>query len=255
MSPTQSYIICATPRSGSTLLCDLLSATGVAGRPDSYFRRESFPEWADYFNVSASEWPSEHEFDQSYLTAVQQEGTGGTQVFGMRLMWESVSDLSERLGTFYPNLPSDDARLRSAFGSPVYFHLSREDKAAQAVSRLRAEQSGLWHINADGTERERMKPGQAPVYDFHSLSALVAELEKHDAAWMRWFAQQEIQPVRITYESLSTDPQNTLEIVLSTLSLNTSIAESIVPKTAKFAENDSRDWVRRFRTERYNRPV
>lgn len=35
--PTRSYLVCATPRSGSTLLCEALLATGVAGRPREYF--------------------------------------------------------------------------------------------------------------------------------------------------------------------------------------------------------------------------
>ena len=255
MNPTTSYIICATPRSGSTLLCDLLADTGIAGRPNSFFRRESFLEWADDFNVSATEWPSAHEFDQTYLTAVRREGTDGTPVFGMRLMWESVGDLSNRLDSFYPGLPSDEARFRAAFGPAVYVHLSREDKVAQAVSRLRAEQSGLWHVNADGTERERMKPGQAPVYDSHGLSALVSELEKQDAAWLSWFAQQGIQPVRITYESLSTEPQSTLATVLSALGLDPAIAATLEPKTAKLSESESREWVSRFRAEQSGPPL
>ena len=40
-----SYALCATPRSGSTLLCDLLADTGVAGRPDSFFRPQAIAEW------------------------------------------------------------------------------------------------------------------------------------------------------------------------------------------------------------------
>src|SRR6267142_4337583 len=32
-----SYLVCATPRSGSTLLCEALSNTGLAGRPEEYF--------------------------------------------------------------------------------------------------------------------------------------------------------------------------------------------------------------------------
>ena len=31
------YVVCATPRSGSTLLCELLAGTGVAGQPEEYF--------------------------------------------------------------------------------------------------------------------------------------------------------------------------------------------------------------------------
>ena len=34
-----SYLVCATQRSGSTLLCELLRATDVAGVPDEYFER------------------------------------------------------------------------------------------------------------------------------------------------------------------------------------------------------------------------
>ena len=38
-APDRSYFVCATPRSGSTVLCKSLAATGVAGRPDEYFER------------------------------------------------------------------------------------------------------------------------------------------------------------------------------------------------------------------------
>ena len=255
MEHTQSYIICATPRSGSTLLCDLLADTGVAGRPDSFFRRQSFPWWAHHLNVSVADWGDEHEFDQTYLAAVQQQGSDGTQVFGMRLMWESVGDLSKRLGSLYPGLPSDSARFQSAFGPPFYLHLTREDKVAQAVSRLRAEQTGLWHVSANGTERERLKPGQAPVYDARGLSEQVAELEEHDAAWANWFARQRLQPLRITYEALSTEPQAKLATVLSALSLDPTIAETVEPRTAKLADSESREWATQFRTKRRSPPA
>src|SRR5919202_4203540 len=35
--PRLSYLVCATPRSGSTLLCDVLTSTGVAGRPQEFW--------------------------------------------------------------------------------------------------------------------------------------------------------------------------------------------------------------------------
>src|SRR5829696_9283235 len=33
----KSFLVCATPRSGSTLLCALLEGTGVAGHPREFF--------------------------------------------------------------------------------------------------------------------------------------------------------------------------------------------------------------------------
>src|SRR3954453_9104678 len=38
--PWGSYLICATPRSGSTLLAQLLASTGLAGTPIEYFHEE-----------------------------------------------------------------------------------------------------------------------------------------------------------------------------------------------------------------------
>ena len=32
-----SYLICATQRSGSYLLCEALKNTGIAGKPEEYF--------------------------------------------------------------------------------------------------------------------------------------------------------------------------------------------------------------------------
>lgn len=31
--PVEAYVICTAPRSGSTLLCRMLGATGIAGQP------------------------------------------------------------------------------------------------------------------------------------------------------------------------------------------------------------------------------
>jgi len=231
-------------------LCDLLAETGLAGRPDSFFRRESYAEWADHFNVSNAAWSAGHAFDQSYLSAVLREGTGGAAVFGMRLMWESVGELSQRLDSFYPNLPSDGARFSSAFGAPRYLHLAREDKVAQAVSLLRAEQTGLWHVFADGAERERLKSGQAAVYDANQIAQLVAKLKRDDAAWTRWFAEQQVEPMHLTYEALSAGPQVMLGAVLSFLGLDPEIARAVAPRSAKLGGSESSQWISRFRTEK-----
>ena len=244
-----SYIICSTPRSGSTLLCDLLTATKVAGRPQSYFMTQFYSDWARYLNVSMENWNSDNEFDQCYLNAVLMEGVGDSQVFGLRMQRESLEDLNTRLCQFYPDKQSDKTRFSAAFGTTHYIHISRKDKIAQAVSLLRAEQSGLWHIHTDRTERERLKLGHAPHYNAKALSKLVTKLEKQDASWLDWFSQQSIQPIPITYERLSADPKNTLANTLSALGLEPSIAEMVEPRTAKMSSNESSEWIERFRLE------
>jgi LPS sulfotransferase NodH len=231
-------------------LCDLLSGSGIAGRPDSFFRYETFPWWTDYLDVSTADWDAREKFDSAYLSAVKEWGSNGTPVFGMRLMWESVNDLSKRLEWIYPDLPQDSTRFEAAFGNSLYLHLSRRDKIAQAISRYRAEQSGLWHKYSDGSERERLKPGQEPAYDAHALSKIVASLEERDSLWASWFRQQGIDPIPVNYEKLASNPQVVLSSVLYALGLDCTIAESIKPTSAQMADSKSQAWADRFRRER-----
>ena len=149
-----SYIIAATPRSGSTLLCDLLSGTGIAGQPHSYYRREDILDYARTWGVSSPDVIGDEAFERTYLEAVRRAGAAQTGIFGLRLMWSSVAELSARLSAIHPDRLDDSVRFELAFGKPLYIHLSRRDKVAQAVSLLKAKQSGLWHRAADGTERE-----------------------------------------------------------------------------------------------------
>ena len=95
--PTTAYIICGTPRSGSTLLCDLLAGTAAAGRPNSYFRPPSITEFATRMGIPIAAGTEGVTFDRAYLAAVLEAGRAGTALFGLRLMWDAVADLSRRL--------------------------------------------------------------------------------------------------------------------------------------------------------------
>lgn len=47
-----AYLICATPRTGGSLLCGLLDSTGIAGHPESYFREPGEQEWAARWGIA-----------------------------------------------------------------------------------------------------------------------------------------------------------------------------------------------------------
>ena len=243
----RSYIICATPRSGSTLLCDLLAGSGVAGRPASFYRRESIGSWAQRLGVPISEGTDNELFERRYLEAIRREGTAGTDLFGLRLMWPSLAELNGKLDQLFPGLSDDRARLEAAFGSTLYLHLTRADKVAQAVSRLRAEQSGLWHLDADGGERERSGPPAAPAYDAVAIEGFVSEAVDHDAAWRRWFAAQGIAPMPLSYEELSAAPQTVLADVLVALGQDRAAASRAKVRSSRMADAESADWAARYR--------
>ena len=236
-----SLIICATPRSGTTLLCDLLAETGVTGRPNSFYRVESAAYFAGQLGVADGP-----DFDRRYFDAILAEGRGSTDLFSMRVMWPSVTEISAKLGSLFPDETTDAGRIAAAFGTPLYLFVERRDKVVQAISRVKAEQSGLWHREADGSVREQGGEYRRPQYDRAAIEASIAETTAHLAEWRKWFAHEGITPLAQTYEELSTDPAGTIRALLTALGRDPSAADQIVPRTSKLADAVSRDWAERY---------
>ena len=243
------YIVCSTPRTGSTLLCNLLASTNTTGNPDSFYGRQFISWWALEWSLPGRDTMSEREFNIAYLNAAVAAGKGGTGIFGIRLMQENLDDLSAALDQVFPQLPSDRARLEKAFGSILYIHLSRENKLAQAISLVKAEQTGLWHIAPDGTEIERLSPPKEPHYDFARINREVLELEGYDAAWNSWFDAQGIEPLRVGYETLSANPAAILIGICEALGVQPPNSRDVSPGVAKLADETSFDWMRRYSSD------
>ncbi|MEM8537016.1 MAG: Stf0 family sulfotransferase [Pseudomonadota bacterium] len=240
----KGYLLCTMPRSGSTLLCDLLEQTGVAGAPDSFFRWQSMADFASQWGIAAQTLEC---FDQAYLDTALKHGNAGTGCFGMRIMWNNMPPLCARLGALFPHATGDHDRLRAAFGRLRFLHLSRADKVAEAVSLAIAHQTGLWHRNADGSERERFQPHQDPVFDADLIMREYMEVTAGHNDWNDWFKTQGITPHRVRYEALSANPKEEVASILTFLGLNPAAADKARPKTRKLATALNRDWADRFR--------
>lgn len=242
-----AYIICATPRTGSTLLCDLLASTGKTGSPDSFFSGRFMPSWADQWGVTPADVLGEPRFSKAYLMAAIEAGKGASSMFGLRLMRDSVDELDALIDRVYPGFLAGKVRHEKAFGTVRYIHLFRGDKLAQAVSLVKAEQTGLWHVAPDGSEIERMGPPGEPAYDFDRLHREIEKLESDDLAWSSWFSAQGISPLRINYEDLSTDPASALMRICGDLGVAAPDRANIRPGVAKLADAVSRQWLDQYR--------
>lgn len=244
-----SFIICTSPRSGSTLLCRLLSQTGVAGNPDSYFHEPSLEAWLDDYSLPHGHAVSERELLDSVFRAAIAEGSRDTGVFGLRLQRHSFDFFTEKLAVLHPELPSDTQRLAAVFGRTSFIHLTRNDKLEQAVSYVKADQSGLWHMSSEGTELERLAPPRVPTYDADGIRRELERFMAYDRDWNTWFDCEGIDPLRISYEALSDAPQETLRSVLDYLGLDREAANGVEPDVARLADKTSRQWIDRFQKE------
>lgn len=248
MTDFDAYVICTAPRSGSTLLCRLLAETGVAGTPASYFHEPTLAEWAQRLGVHP-EAKSEREIVAACIEAAVARGRGANGIFGLRLQRPSFDFFFAILALVQPDAMSDRERFEQVFGRTLFIHLSRADKVEQAVSCLKAEQTGLWHVAADGSDLERVGPPRTPKYDRGAIQAWVETMVGYDQDWNAWFAAEAITPVRISYDELSADPQGVLAHVLTELGVDPAAADQVSPSVRKMADDINRDWAARFRAE------
>ncbi len=249
MPQYSSYVICGTPRSGSTLLCEMLAATGVSGRPNSYFREQSIANWADRWGIDRTNGIDSVQFDRLYIPAMLRAGNNETGVFGLRLMWGSAAEAIRRLSAVNGGPADLAAQFEIALGPTLYVHLSRADKVAQAISLMRAEQSGLWHLAADGSVLEGAAAPQPNVYDGQRIAEIFIELNNDDIAWESFFASHDIEPLRLTYETVTADPQAALATIVAALGRDREAAKAVSVPTAKMGSGTSREWADRFRAE------
>lgn len=249
MTRYSSYVICTAPRSGSTLLCRMLAATGVAGKPASYFYGTSLQGWLDDLGVVLSETASEPSKVEAAFQSAISKGRDGTPLFGLRLQAHSRDFFLSRLAMLYPGAATDAERFQLAFGPTLFVHLTRPDKIGQAVSYTKAQQTGLWHMASDGSELERNAPPREPIYDAAGLRDCFGMLTRYDQEWNDWFARQAIEPLRLSYDDLSVNPSSVLGRVLEKLGLDPQAAAGVAPDVRKLADDVSADWARRLRSE------
>lgn len=260
--PRRAYVVCVTPRSGSTLLCELLVDSGIAGRPAEHvelLRATGRPdEPREYFAgvedrtvlelLPASAPPQPHSDPiEARLATVIADATTPNGAFGTKVMWRYMGDLQERLAELEGFAALGDVdRLAGLLGDVRFVRVEREDRVAQAVSLWRAVQTRAWRADAD-------EAGE-PVYSFGAIEHLVGRLEADDAAWERWFGEQGVSPLRISYSRLADDPaavpQRTLDFIGVSDAL---VGDPPVPSMRRQAGEQSREWADRYRREAQSR--
>ncbi len=224
------------------MLCGLLESTGIAGRPASYFRRDYRDVSPDSGGVPGTAGPT---IDDAFIEAAVAAGSTPNGVFGVRVMGETMPELTVALASGRSGEARPDVELLTAtFGRTRFVHLRRRDVVAQAVSWARAEQTHFWHPG-----EEVIPGGRSPQFDRDLIGELVGRIDSLEAWWRGWFAGQGIAPYELTYEDLAAHPVSAARAVLGFLGLDLPAGRAIVARHRRQADDLNADWITRFRAE------
>lgn len=278
MTPAQSYLICSTPRSGSTLVCQALAQSGVAGRPDEYFEalrhsgRPRRPE--EYFTGVADPSILAHLTERGaaddpppksplwsrtaydrYLEWVFAAGTTDNGVFGAKIMWGYLGDFSSLLRNVpaYRELPLAEL-LPAVFPELRFVRVVRANKVRQAVSLWKAVQTVTWSEAKTETPQEPSPPYKSflkqnrPGLRFHyrAIEHLLQRILVEEAYWDAFFEHSRIKPILVLYENFASDYTTSTLRLLERLGLQAPAQARLDPPLKRQSDAINDDWVRRY---------
>jgi LPS sulfotransferase NodH len=283
LTPERSYLVCATPRSGSTLVCHALEETGVAGRPEEYFealrhsgrprRPEEYfhgvedPSIRDHLGERAigSEPPprsplwSRAAYDR-YLEWAFETGTTSNGIFGAKLMWDYFEDFVSLLRNVpkYREIPLADL-LPTVFPELAFVRVVRANKLRQAVSLWKAVQTATWREDQAQAKAASIEDDGSPPYKsfieehrpqlrFHyrAIAHLLDRILVEEASWDAFFEHCGIRPILVLYENFQADYETSTLRLLERLDLHPPEGFDFEPRMKRQSDEVNDDWARRF---------
>lgn len=257
MIPRTSYLIFASPRTGSYLLCEALTNTGLAGKPSETFNHF-------YKEALMREWRTRSYadfFQQAFRRLSTPNG-----VFGTKIIWQFFEDFLDDLQTIdgYEKL-SDHELLTAAFPDLHYIWITRRDKVRQAISYTKALQTWQWvevdtgemqEVNAQRkalfgvpteVQRNAREPEKEVAFDFYRIDLLYEHLLKDEEEIQRYFDRWHIQPFRVVYEDFVSSYEETALRILDYLHIpypaDLVFRERLMKKQAN---RQTEEWVERY---------
>lgn len=234
MRATMSYLILSTPRSGSTLLGRGLESTNLAGHPQEYFQPGGRL-WSRHWHAGT---PTD------YVDMLLSERGTPNGVFGAKVSWRQLLEF-ERGCRSLPRferatLPDLLAEL---FPGLRYVRITRRDKLRQAISFVKAHQTGVWGRNV----AKETTPSKPAAFDDGAITKILRMLLDHEAGIDGFFAQCRVRPYTVVYEDFVDSYRETISAILADLGIEAP-KELVVaaPRTAKLADDETEEWVERY---------
>jgi LPS sulfotransferase NodH len=196
MPPPGPYIICSSPRSGSTMLSFALEDTRVAGCPREYFGPRLESGYARSWSL-----PKKYSL-RAFIDAIVTHSMTANGVWALKIhLYDLVPVLERAKEEFGPSL-EERALLQACFPDARYIFVHRQDRVRQAISFLRAMDSMEWVRHRGEPVADRM---QRLEIDLDRIDPMVSLFAEQEDQWRAFFSRNDLTAYEVVYEDLVRD--------------------------------------------------
>ena len=225
MSPSPTpirlrYAILSSPRSGSTLLGRMLTATNMVGNPQEYFSRNMLVQQREKLRKPALS-------ALQLLSLMEPLHTSPNGVFGLKMHYQQF--LSAYQTDFV-----DDAMRRFLRAQHHLIWIRRQDRLRQAVSYAIAIKSNVW-----STAQPATAPAPVIPLDLPHLLECLRDVCLNDLAWENLIQTEKLTAHAVWYEDLVTNYEAVSRAALRHLNLDQQIAK--IPPQPIARQSDARN--------------
>lgn len=231
----RTIFICTLPRTGSSLLSADMRSTHALGAPREYFNQNRYGRLIERWELPPGDL-------DAYITALRKRTGSDNGVVAIKLMVRHLTWLRQQ--GMLSGAQGDLAELAERFGGAVTVKLLRRDKLRQAISLVKARQTGAWGVKRAATGKTKFSDDQ--------LAAAVVDIVRWEALWEREFEASGITPaLDITYEDIPPARDHWLLAIANALGLED--AEAIVAnrqveevELQRQSNTETEEWYTRF---------
>ena len=238
MENPPTYLVCATHRSGSNLLCQALWHTDLCGRPQEFFSP-----------TRASKIVGEHGLDadpvkdyEGYLRTLRSHRATENGVFGGKIMWAHLDAVRE--GLHAPANTSMAVVLKSVLPNLRFIHARRNDTLRQAISMWKAKQTKIYNSLQEG---QRQSEGGTAFRLRGNPQDSWSDLRKKMPHGKRSLNKNDIGPFEVRYEDFVDDYEATTRRIVQFLGIPAPENFPVKPTTyKKLSDQVNEEWRRRY---------
>lgn len=241
--PKRSYTIWFSQRNGSTLLCEGLAATGVAGKPGEHLLLPPDTSLLEHYQAKDP---------RTLQRRLWQRGMTDNGVFGIKCNAPRKEDdaIMHGLARMVGLEPSagNFQVWEQAFPNGKHIFLTRRNKVRQAVSWWKAIVTEEWHRRS-GETRNYDPATIRDRYDFDALRHLLLEISLRESKIQAFLDEGGIVPLTIVYEDFIREYERTIRRLIDLLDIDAAGYPVAPPAFQRQADALSEEWTERFRQD------